>query len=149
MNKSSLDGSIPMLTEIIDPLPELQPGLELPPASVPQEPEPPLPPPNAPVFAEPAVVPPTQPQPLIQPGMSPAQWQALEQTLRERVLLQLQNRIDFILEHRVRDSLADVLQTAVASLADEIRAGLQHTLKEVIERAVAQEIAKLQSGKQN
>lgn len=74
--------------------------------------------------------------------ISAEEWQQLEQTLHENVLRQVLSRIDFILEHRVRDSLADVLQTAVESLAIEIRSGLHNTMQEVISRAVSQEIAK-------
>lgn len=69
-------------------------------------------------------------------------WQHLEQTLRENILRQVLSRVDFVLEHRVRDSLADVLQTAVESLAVEIRAGLHKTMEEVITRAITQEITK-------
>lgn len=72
-------------------------------------------------------------------------WEQLEVELRERVLQQVLDRIDFVLEQRVRDSLADVLQTAVTELASEIRTGLHHTLKEVVTRAVSQELIKAQS----
>lgn len=75
-------------------------------------------------------------------GISDEDWQQLEQTLRENVLRQVLSRVDFVLEHRVRDSLADVLQTAVENLAVEIRSGLHKTLEEVITRAVTQEISK-------
>lgn len=71
----------------------------------------------------------------------------LEKTLRETVLRQLMTRIDFVLEHRVRDSLADVLQTAVDHLAQDIRTGLSKSLEELIQRTVAQELSKLQSAK--
>lgn len=74
-------------------------------------------------------------------------WQALEQTLHENVLRQVLARIDFVLEHRVRDSLADVLQIAVENLAGEIRTGLHKTLEEVITRAITQEISKVKSSK--
>ncbi len=75
------------------------------------------------------------------------QWEQLEQTLRENVLRQVLSRIDFVLEHRVRDSLADVLQTAVESLALEIRSGLHKTMEDVITRAITQEIAKAKVSK--
>jgi hypothetical protein len=74
--------------------------------------------------------------------ISAEEWQQLEQTVHENVLRQVLSRVDFVLEHRVRDSLADVLQTAVESLAVEIRSGLHKTMQEVITRAVSQEIAK-------
>lgn len=80
---------------------------------------------------------------------SAAQWQALERKIRERVLHQLQNRIDSMLEHRVRDSLADALQLAVDDMAANIRRGLHQTLEDVIARAVAQEIAHLQMAPEN
>ena len=80
-------------------------------------------------------------------NISAEEWQQLEQTLRESVLKQVLSRVDFVLEHRVRDSLADVLQTAVETLAVEIRTGLHKTLEEVITRAVTQEISKAKINK--
>jgi hypothetical protein len=68
----------------------------------------------------------------------------VENEVMERVLQQLLGRIDFMLEQRVRDSLADVLETTVQGLATEIRKGLQQTLEDVVARAVAQEVARLQ-----
>lgn len=69
----------------------------------------------------------------------------LEHTLNERVLRQVQGRIDFVLEHRIRDSLADALQISIDGLTAEIKRGLQQTLEDVISRAVSQELARLQS----
>ncbi|HYD81249.1 MAG TPA: hypothetical protein VEC06_15695 [Paucimonas sp.] len=68
-----------------------------------------------------------------------------EHEISERVLRQILDRIDFVLEQRVRDNLADVLQTAVDRLADDIRLGLQHSLADIIARAVTQEISRLQT----
>jgi hypothetical protein len=62
-------------------------------------------------------------------------------------LRQVLARVDFVLEHRVRDNLADVLQIAVEKLSVEIRSGLHKTLEEVITRAVTQEITKAKSQK--
>lgn len=81
------------------------------------------------------------------PGKTEEDWQALEQSLRENVLRQVLTRIDFVLEHRIRDNLADVLQIAVANLSTEIRSGLHKTLEEVITRAVTQEITKVKTPK--
>lgn len=75
------------------------------------------------------------------------QWRRIETDVRERIAQQVMGRIDSVLEQRVRDSLADVLQVAVEGLANEIRTGLQMTLEEVITRAVAQEVAKLRNSK--
>lgn len=80
-------------------------------------------------------------------GLDDEQLLRLENEIRERVLHQVLERIDFVLEQRVRDSLADVLQTAVEGLANDIRDGLHQSMRDVITRAVTQEINKLQSAK--
>jgi len=77
--------------------------------------------------------------------ISEADWLALEQQIKENVLKQVLTRVDFVLEHRVRDTLADVLQTAVESLAQDIRAGLKNSLEDVVTRALSQEIAKIKT----
>ncbi len=79
--------------------------------------------------------------------MSTEAWLQMEHKLKENVLRQVLARVDFVLEHRVRDSLAEVLQSAVDQLADDIRAGLRQSLEEVITRAVTQELTKLKSHK--
>lgn len=127
---SNMDAGIPILTEVI-PGPS-ESGLPEAAASVP------APVPQERVIAHAA--PETR-------ARSDEQWERLERDIREAVLLQVLERIDFVMEQRVRDSLADVLQTAVENLAAEIRAGLQHSIRDVVTRAVTQEIAKLQSGR--
>ncbi|RJF97984.1 hypothetical protein [Noviherbaspirillum saxi] len=76
-----------------------------------------------------------------------AEWERLEREVRERVLVQILERVDFVLEQRVRDSLADALQVAVERLASEIKDGLHNSIKDVVRRAVTQEITKLQNSK--
>jgi len=76
--------------------------------------------------------------------LSHLDWERLEHDVHAKVLRQLLERIDFVIEQRVRDSLADVLQTAVQGMAEQIKTGLHHTLDEVISRAVTLEISKLQ-----
>jgi len=73
------------------------------------------------------------------------EWKALELKLNERVLRQILRRVDFVIEHRVKESLADILQVATEELVKEIRGGLQVTLEDVITRAVAQELARVQA----
>jgi len=73
------------------------------------------------------------------------EWKALELKLNERVLRQILQRVDFVIEHRVKESLADILQLATEELIKEIRSGLQVTLEDVITRAVAQELARVQA----
>lgn len=78
-------------------------------------------------------------------GWSEPQWNLLERRLSERILQQLQGRVDFVLEQRLRDSMEEVLKSAIGGLADEIRAGLQDTIEKIVVRAVAQEISHLQT----
>lgn len=78
---------------------------------------------------------------------SAEEWLQIEQSVKENVLRQVLSRVDFVLEHRVRDSLADVLQSAVDQLADDIRAGLRKSLDEVITRAVTQELTRIKGNK--
>jgi hypothetical protein len=124
MNPSnSLDSSIPMLTEVIavdDPDTRVFPVIS---------------------DTQNVVLPATSHSNV----MDEKSWEELEKTLRENVLRQLLTRADFVLEHRVRDGLADVLQTAVDGLAQEIRQGLSKSLEELIQRTVSQEISKIQS----
>lgn len=80
-------------------------------------------------------------------GWSADEWEALERRLSERVLHALQSRVDFVLEQRVRDAMAEVLQHALKDLTSEIRAGLHDTLEKIVTRAVAQEITHLQAQK--
>ena len=131
---NQIDASIPVLTEVIKPEELLTPAAKT--AAVTDEPD-----------TDSAVAPINDKANNNYPGKTEEDWQALEQSLRENVLRQVLTRIDFVLEHRIRDNLADVLQIAVANLSTEIRSGLHKTLEEVITRAVTQEITKAKTPK--
>jgi hypothetical protein len=139
MNPSLPDAGIPVLTEIIPVRQEDVAARE------------PAPPPEASAEAAPSAsgengtLPPEQ-QAVWAPqyALDEESWDRLEREIRGRVLYHVLQRVDVALEDRVRDSLADVLQTAVETLASEIRSGLHQTIKEVVSRAVTQEIANLQ-----
>ena len=73
------------------------------------------------------------------------EWEAMERRLSERILFQLQSRVDFVLEQRLRDSMEEALKAAIAGLTDEIRRGLQQTIETIVVRAVAQELTHLQT----
>lgn len=85
--------------------------------------------------------------PLPPPAASDDEWQRMERRVRERILGQLLSRTDVMLEERIRSSLAGVLEQAVDGLAATLRANLHKTLEDVVSRAVAQEITRLQSSK--
>ncbi len=78
-------------------------------------------------------------------GWGEQEWELLERRLSERILQQLQGRVDFVLEQRLKDSMADVLQHAITGLTQEIRSGLQQTIEKIVARAVAQELTHLQT----
>lgn len=69
------------------------------------------------------------------------QWSVMERRVTGRVLQQLQGRIDFVLEQRLRDGIADAVDKAMASFSADIRSSLGDTLSDVVTRAVSQEIA--------
>lgn len=83
---------------------------------------------------------------------APSQWKNselgdMEKELRERITRQVLGRIDFVLDHRVRNTLTDVVDSAIDALAAEIKRGLHDTLTDIVARAVAQEISRLQTTK--
>lgn len=73
------------------------------------------------------------------------QWSVMERRVTNRILQQLQGRVDFVLEQRLREGIHEAVERALGGLADELRLGLQDTLGEVVSRAVSQEIAHLQT----
>lgn len=73
------------------------------------------------------------------------EWEQLERRLSERILHQLQGRVDFVLEQRLRDSMREALDVAMAGLTDEIRRSLQQSIESIVVRAVTQELAHLQT----
>lgn len=133
MSNNPHDAGIPVLTEVI-PAPAI---VELVDA--------------APVLARSELAeisaPHSEPGPAGKYALDEDDWSRMEREIRERVLVQILERVDFVLEQRVRDSLADVLQTAVEGLATELKRGLHHSIKEAVSRAVTQEITKLQGSK--
>jgi hypothetical protein len=72
------------------------------------------------------------------------QWAELEQRISERILTQLHDQIDAMLDQRVRDSLEKILQGAVAGITDELRSGLQQSIEKIVSGAVGDELAQLQ-----
>ncbi len=73
------------------------------------------------------------------------QWSVMERRVTNRILQQLQGRVDFVLEQRLREGIHEAVERALGGLADDLRLGLQDTLGEVVSRAVSQEIAHLQT----
>lgn len=143
------------------PLPQATPD----PAVVQPQPQPqsapayPIPLKPAAAAAPAAAAPRTVLAPAMAPGAEPArvetqpaamddeEWQRMERRVRERILGQLLSRTDAMLEERIRASLTGVVEQAVEGLAASLRLSLHKTLEDVVSRAVAQEITRLQSSK--
>jgi len=111
---------VPILTEVID-LPAPTP---VPPAAVA---EPVLAP--TPVAAAPA------------PGASVLD----EAQIAQRVLADVQRQIDGMLEFRLREALAPILHRTAEALVRELRQELSRTMRDVVARSVAQEVARNRS----
>lgn len=135
MSQASFDASIPVLTEVLNGDPTAEEQAPLAPA--------PLRNPAAAKRAEQAA----QLEANAINGWNAAEWAVLENHLAERILHQLQGRVDFVLEQRIKDSMAEVLSHALHSLTNEIRIGLHDTLEKIVTRAVTQELAHLQAQK--
>ena len=65
-----------------------------------------------------------------------------EEQLTRRVLIELQRQIDVLLEQRLRESLAPALARLTDSLVREVRVELASTLREMVARAVTQELSR-------
>lgn len=134
---AAFDASIPVLTEVVAE--SSAPVAALAPAA-------PVPPPTLAVASDDADA--QTPEALERRAAerwSGEQWSVMERRLTERVLQQLQGRIDFVLEQRLRDGIADAVEKAMAGVSADIRACLHDTLGQVVSRAVSQEIAHLQT----
>lgn len=70
-----------------------------------------------------------------------------EEALTERILVSLQRQIELMLEYRVRESLAPVLTRAADGLIQDARVELASSLRDVVSRAVAQEVARLRGSR--
>lgn len=126
---SAFDASIPVLTEIVgDAMPEQVAA---------PAPEPVAPPPVEPL-AE-------QLERRATERWTGEEWSVLERRVTERVLQQLQGRVDFVLEQRVRDAMADAMQRTLEDFTAKLREGLHDALGDIVHQAVTQEIAHLQT----
>ncbi|MRW83183.1 hypothetical protein GJ698_03645 [Pseudoduganella sp. FT26W] len=124
MSQASFDASIPVLTEVLKAEPVSDDGGAPPPVSAAAE------------LEADAI-----------DGWTEAEWAVMEHRLSVRIMHQLQSRVDFVLEQRIKDSMAEVLSHALHDLTNEIRIGLHDTIEKIVSRAVAQELTHLQAQK--
>ncbi|MGN6702256.1 MAG: hypothetical protein ACTHKB_04740 [Burkholderiaceae bacterium] len=74
-------------------------------------------------------------------------WNRLEDALQARIVERLQAQMEGVLQDRIRDNLADMLQIATESISRELRHTLHESLSNIVGQAVAHEIAKLKGEK--
>jgi len=127
----AFDASIPVLTEVV-----VEPDTPI----VPDVPDVPVTQPASVIEAAPQDAPEVLERRAVD-HWSGEQWSVMERRVTGRILQQLQGRIDFVLEQRLRDGIADAVDKAMTNLSADIRSSLGDTLNEVVTRAVSQEIA--------
>ena len=66
-----------------------------------------------------------------------------ESQLAQRVLNDVQRQIDSMLEFRLREAMAPVLARHSEAIVRELKDELARTMRDVVARSVAQEVAKL------
>lgn len=76
----------------------------------------------------------------IEPEVSEAQ-------LSQRILTDVQRQIDSMLEFRLRESMQPLLAQFTETLMQDLRDELSRTMRDVVTRAVAQEVAKLRNNR--
>jgi hypothetical protein len=97
----------------------------------------------------------TVPTPISAPKAVPAaaappvapDWEALATEVRERVLRDLHERVDYGLEARIIETASAGLQLALRDMAEQLHQSLQQTMRELVTSAVAQEIARIRKEK--
>jgi len=78
---------------------------------------------------------------------TPVAWEALEADVYEKVLKSLQGRIEGVIDQRLRDTVAKLLDQALSGLSTELKLSVRDTLRDVVQRAVAQEISRIRASK--
>ncbi|MDI1260344.1 hypothetical protein [Aquabacterium sp.] len=123
--------NVPTLTEVIELDPEggqLLPTFEVASSTS-----------MVPLASIPHVVP-AMPVEVIEPEVSEAQ-------LSQRILTDVQRQIDSMLEFRLRESMQPLLAQFTETLMQDLRDELSRTMRDVVTRAVAQEVAKLRNNR--
>lgn len=118
-------GRVPTLTEVVR-IPEAVPAATTTPVASPE-----------PAFAR------TEPAPLHAGVAATTQAPAIDdEALVQRVLADMQRQIDLMLEVKLREVLTPALTRATDALMREARTELASTLRDIVSRAVAQELSR-------
>ena len=122
----------PPVAEVVEPPPPPRAPVAPPPAFAATAPSAlsPLPPPPPPRAAAPAAA----------PVAAPAAPPLSEEAVVQRVLADVQRQLDLVFEYKLRELLTPALARIADSLIRDTRNELATTLREVVTRAVAQEL---------
>ena len=127
---------IPVLTDVLN-----QRRMEI--AAIPPVPQP--------VATAPAPAPvPTAPS--SPPSLENISWDEMENRLKERILKQVAQRMDVILDDTLSQHVGAVLQQIARLLADEIKHDMQNTLDVIVTHSISAELDRLKkrnSGEEN
>ena len=80
-----------------------------------------------------------------EPALSLRDLNVTEEQISQRVLVDLQRQVDQLFEYRLRETLAPLLTQLTDSFVREVRDELSSTLRDVVKRAVSQELARQRS----
>ncbi len=132
-------GSIPTLTEVVSWPAAAPPATAVAPPAAPA----PMPAPEiaapAPVALAPVALAPVAAAPAPEPALAA---QAIDEVqLQQRVLADIQKQVDLMLEVRLREALAPALGRATDALVRDARKELTSTLRDIVAKAVARELA--------
>ena len=77
------------------------------------------------------------------PAVVQPDWDAIEQRLTQRILHQVQGKIDHLLEERIAHVLQTALQNALIGMRGALREDLQQSLEQIVAHAVSHELGHL------
>ena len=134
MNQQPFDQGIPLLTEVLSGPEALH--------ETTAEPEP------APSIGkidiiEMAEIAEIEAAPVTVPAIVQPDWDAIEQRLTQRILHQVQGKIDHLLEERIAHVLQTALQNALIGMRGALREDLQQSLEQIVAHAVSHELGHL------
>ncbi|MGK5079560.1 hypothetical protein [Janthinobacterium sp. HLX7-2] len=81
--------------------------------------------------------------PALPPSVMQPDWDAIEQRLTQRILHQVQGKIDHLLEERIAHVLQTALQNALIGMRGALREDLQQSLEQIVAHAVSHELGHL------
>ncbi len=81
--------------------------------------------------------------PALLPSVAQPDWDAIEQRLTQRILHQVQGKIDHLLEERIAHVLQTALQNALIGMRGALREDLQQSLEQIVAHAVSHELGHL------